>query len=151
MRPFGTFILLVILYSFFGAVAEHLSYYGSKERKLLANPILTGFPLYAIGAYLVVGASNVVSRVPHPFRIPIEFITYGTLLSALEYASGRFVGAGTNSGARDAEGAVVSWDYSKNPYHYQGIVDLRHFILFGLVGLGVARVHPILRNYFDGC
>lgn len=48
------FIISFMVYSYFGATLEHLSYFFSKNKKTLSNPIITGFPLYGIGAYCVI-------------------------------------------------------------------------------------------------
>lgn len=121
-----------IIYSYLGATLEHMSYYISPKEKLLANPIITGFPLYGLGAFLIIylQQSNVVT----------SFLVYGFVLSFIEYMVGLHVGAGT----RRKSGEIESWDYTGEPFNIRGIISLRHFITWGTLGLIVAKIHPKL-------
>lgn len=158
----GVVVILFLLYSFAGAVLEHVSYYASElmdptaPKKLLANPIITGFPLYGLGAYGVVALYQLLFRnaLSTVSMLMLEFLTYGSALTALEYGAGRYVGAGTRdkSGLQcvDTRGrpqrVIGSWDYTASAYNLGGIIDVRHFIAFGLLGLLITRVHPYLRE-----
>jgi len=119
---------------------EHISYYlrgPHSKPKALANPVITGFPLYGIGAYLVIILDQVMTSV----NILIKFIAFGLVLSILEYITGLYVGAGPHSSKGDM---VDSWDYSKEPYNLHGIIDLKHFFLWGFLGLIVRLIYPQL-------
>lgn len=130
------YIILFMFYSLCGAILEHLLYFFSSKRKILNNPILTGFPLYGIGAYLVI----IIHRwIGHKLDIIVQFVLYAAILTYLEYTIGRMVGAGHERGMY-----IKSWDYSNSKYNYKGIIDVNHFLLFGIAALIVVRVHPFL-------
>lgn len=142
-----THVIAFLTYSFFGATLEHLNYYLGRLRapktykpKALLNAVITGFPIYGIGAYTVAGLHQAgVKRLP----LPLQFLTYATALSGLEYGAGKIVGAGPTSYTRT--GMIQSWDYSKQRYQIGGMVSLRHFVTWGLFGLLIAHVvHPIV-------
>lgn len=153
--------LLFVTYSVLGAVTEHLSYNvlqpvrckvnGNECRqKLLANPILTGFPIYGIGALLVIGLNRCLQQPlgkMHPVgKLVFDFLFYGTLLTALEYVAGLLVGAGPK--ARRDNGLIHSWDYSEEPFNYRGIVNLRCSFGFALFAVLVIRISPHLERFF---
>lgn len=130
------YVTMFVIYTVFGAIAEHLAYYFSKRKKQLKNPILTGFPIYGIGAYLVVFIYRNFTKNANWF---VEFLIYGTILTILEYIFGKLMGAGKN--AIDECGYVKTWDYSNHFLNFQGIIDLQHFVIFGIFGLIVRTVH----------
>ena len=146
-------IILFMFYSLLGAMVEHIMYYfGSlldptTPGKAMANPILTGFPIYGIGAFSVAAMKyNIVDR--FKMSIGTEFLLYAFVLMGMEAITGKIVGAGSTSYVKDSQGRnlVWSWDYSKNNYNLGGIVDPMHSIAFAIVGLIVARVHPVLEE-----
>jgi len=133
------YIIAFCIYSYLGATFEHLSYYfGKGPKKELANPIITGFPLYGIGAFLVVGLNEMLKRMGHDDNILIQFAVFATGLSVLEYIVGVYVGAGKNS---YRNGMVKSWDYSDEFMNIDGKISLKHFIYWGIIGLIVIKIH----------
>jgi len=96
-----TNVIIFLVFSYLGATLEHLSYYASKKSsKLLANPIITGFPLYGLGAFAVVATNKLLN--PITKNIVLHSLAYGAVLSALELGAGVVVGAGPTS--RNAAG-----------------------------------------------
>lgn len=139
--------IVFMFYSMIGAIFEHVFYAFSDKTKALANPILTGFPLYGFGAYLVVFVNKLLLESPlkTPEGIPgdiILFFIFGAAMTMLEYAVGVYVGAGKNS--KDGNGNVYAWDYSKKKYNYKGIITPIHFVIWGVLGLVISKVHPSL-------
>ena len=148
-------IIAFLIYSFFGAILEHMNYFitrllnPSKPYKALANPIITGFPLYAIGAYLAVSINNLFSNQ----NIIIRILLIAIALSVLEYLVGLYVGAGKGSYVYDSNGnrLIDSWDYSNKNYNIGGIISLDHFIIWGILGYIIITIHPKLINKLKGC
>lgn len=136
---FWVYLILFMIYSVGGAILEHLMYFMSTKKKPMSNPILIGFPIYGLGAYLVVWISRETKDKINPVA---EFFFYAFILSAMEYAAGIIVGAGKNS--RMECGYIHGWDYSKDRFNLDGIVKLQNFIGFGIFGLIIARLHPRL-------
>lgn len=139
--------VVFMIYSTFGAIFEHLMYGFSSKTKVLANPVLTGFPLYGSGAYLIVSLNYMMNNLnlPKPSTLPgivLRFLTFGIVLTTVEYAVGVYVGAGKNS--KDENGNVHSWDYSNHKFNYKGIITPIHFVIWGILGLVLSHVHPKL-------
>ena len=131
-------IIAFAIYSYAGATMEHLRYFFSNgPKKELSNPIITGFPLYGIGAYLVIIFNDLLNKSGIE-NIIVKFAVFGAVLSVLEYIVGLIVGAGKNS---YKNGMVVSWDYSHEPFNINGIISLNHFFLWGIVGIILIHVH----------
>lgn len=146
------FMIPFMIYSYLGATLEHISYFIRKsvipekhQPKALANAIITGFPLYGIGAYIVVAVSTLLRDA----CLPLQFIIYASALSLLEYLAGVYTGAGKNSYTNN--GHVESWDYSKERFNFDGKVSLRHFISWGILGLLVTWIHPIIMKQLRCC
>lgn len=136
-----TFIIVFMIYSYIGASIEHIMYAIGEDKKTLENIIITGFPLYGIGAYIVIFVNKYLKI--YTDNIIIHCIIYGLLLSFLEYIVGKFiVGAGPDS-YRD-DGSIKSWDYSNKPFNFQGIVTLMHLVSWGILGIFVSKLHPII-------
>jgi uncharacterized membrane protein len=140
--------ILFLFYTFAGAVAEHLSYFVGKPlgapTKSLSNPIITGFPIYGLGALIVIWLRGLA--VAYGLGVVIEFMIYGVALEILEGVTGVIVGAGSKSYEEcEGERCVSSWDYSKSKWNIMGIVDVRHFFLFGIAGMLVSRFNPWLQ------
>jgi len=131
-------IIIFLIYSFAASVLEHIAYLSSKQDKIVAN-FITGFPLYGIGAYLVIYINEFIKN----SHLLIKFIVFTAVLTLLEYISGKIVGAGPDS---YKENAVESWDYTYSSFNYQGIISLRSSLFFGLLALLVIKVHPILKS-----
>ncbi len=136
-------LIIFLIYTFFGAIFEHLSYYIGKQlfqskEKYLSNPIITGFPLYGLGGLLIYYLYDNYFRSYSSFTL---FFVFGFILSSLEYLVGKYiVDAGkTNNG-------ITSWDYTNEPFNYEGIISLRHFIMWGIISLVVIKIQPILQK-----
>jgi len=130
-------LIAFLFYSYIGATLEHISYSLNKGKpKQLSNPIITGFPLYGIAAYGIITINSFISE-----TIVLQFFIFGIVISLIEYIVGLYVGAGEKS---YVDGMVNSWDYSKEPYNLHGIVSLRHFISWGILGIILVRIHPVL-------
>lgn len=121
-----------MVYSYLGATLEHIRYFLSHERKALANPIITGFPLYGVGAFIVIGVHSKVQ-----LGIVGSFLLYACLLTLLEYLVGKYI---TNAGKVSADGLVNSWNYNGR------IISPFHFIAWGLLGTLVTYIHPKLSH-----
>jgi len=133
-------IVAFFVYSYLGASVEHINYYFSHTTKALANPIITGFPLYGVGAYMIILINDILIRYGVE-NLLIKFIVFAIFLSLLEYIVGIYVGAGQNS----YKGTMVdSWDYSHEAYNLDGKISLRHVILWGFAGLILIYIHPKL-------
>lgn len=153
MKDVYVMVILFFVYSFMGAMLEHMSYYigslidPSSPKKALANPIITGFPIYGIGAFMVVGIKRCIVDKLH-LPIAVEFLLYLITFMAFEYAIGEYVNAGSTSYVRDENGQelVMSWDYSKNAGNISGKIDIMHSVVFALIGLLIARLHPYLES-----
>lgn len=131
-------IIAFFIYSYLGASIEHINYYFSHTTKALANPIITGFPLYGFGAFMIILINDLFTQYGIE-NLLIKFITFAILLSLLEYVVGIYVGAGQNS----YKGTMVdSWDYSHEPYNLDGIISLKHAVLWGFAGLVLIYIHP---------
>ncbi len=121
-----------MVYSYLGATLEHIRYFFSHERKTLANPIITGFPLYGVGAFIVIGVHSKLQ-----LGFVGSFILYACLLTLLEYLVGKYI---TNAGTVSADGLVDSWNYNGS------IISPFHFIAWGLLGTLVTYIHPKLSH-----
>ncbi len=71
----------------------------------------------------------------------IQFLVFAFVMTLFEYCVGIYVGAGADS---YIDGAVSSWDYSKERYNYKGIITLRHFISWGILGLVLLKINPYI-------
>jgi uncharacterized membrane protein len=136
-------LVLFMIYSYGGATLEHLNYYfGGTQPKALANPIITGFPIYGMGAYMLIWLNDMLDK--HQIHnCLIKFFLFATILTIFEYCVGLIVGAGSKS---YVNGMVASWDYSKQPFNLNGIVSLKHFVVWGILGLILIQVHPYLKQ-----
>jgi uncharacterized membrane protein len=138
------FFIAFTIYSLGGAVCEHFSYWVADKlfycplHKKLINPVLTGFPLYGIGAYIAIIMRKVVVE-PLSFGPFLEFITYAVTMTAIEYIAGLISGAGKHD---STDNTVKAWDYSDTFCNLDGIINLKHFICFGILGMIVTRMHP---------
>ncbi|ARF11804.1 protein of unknown function DUF1113 [Klosneuvirus KNV1] len=133
-------IIAFFIYSYLGASIEHINYYFSHTTKALANPIITGFPLYGFGAYMIIFINDLLNQYGIE-NLLVKFIVFAILLSILEYIVGIYVGAGPKS----YQGTMVdSWDYSKESWNLDGKISLKHAILWGFAGLILIYIHPKL-------
>ena len=141
-------IVAFFVYSYLGATCEHIAYNvvggPDKPKKSLENPIITGFPIYGIGAYIVVFANNYLKQFGATNPL-IKILVFGFLLSALELVIGLIVGAGPKSYTKD--GLISGWDYSNDKYNLYGIISPRTFATWGILGLTVSYIHPSILNW----
>jgi uncharacterized membrane protein len=139
-------IVLFLFYSILGTAIEHVSYTAEQlldpvnaPQKAWINPVMTGFPLYGLGALLIICIKKtLIDR--YQLGAGVEFGVYSISLTLLELLAGIYVGAGKDS---YIDGKVESWDYSNNWLNYDGKIDVYHAIAFGLLGMFVARLTPI--------
>ena len=147
---FWVYFIIFWVYSLGGSIVEHVAYFLGNKRKAITNPILTGFPIYGLGAYFVIYINRAMKQAmdpegDDPDKQPnpvIEFLLYAFALTAIEYATGILLKAGKTSYVEC--GFIHGWDYSKDAYNLDGIVKLQNFIAFGVFGLLVTRIHPHL-------
>lgn len=139
-------LVLFLIYTYAGATLEHINYWIRRHcrpedpRKALNNPFITGFPVYGLGAFLVIAIRNFLHK--HGItNVLVHFVAYASALTGLEYLTGLLVDAGPHS---VNNGMIDSWDYSNLSYNYNGIVTLWHFLGWGLLGLLVARINDQL-------
>lgn len=140
------YIVLFLVFSYLGATIEHISYYLSKvfseqpKIKALANPIITGFPLYGICAYFVIIVDTLLEKY-HVNHLLIKFAVFGLVITLIEYLAGVYVGAGQDSHVGNL---IDAWDYTDEPFNFQGKISLLHFISWGILGLIIIKVYPIM-------
>lgn len=131
------YIIMIGLYSMLGAIVEHFSYATSHERKEVKNAILPGFPIWALGAYMAVLLHRAFL---YKVSLMVEFIVYAVIMSLMELYAGFAIGAGPK--LRNECGMIEHWDYSDSILNYRGMIDLRHFLSYGVMGIIVVRFHP---------
>ena len=137
-----TLFIIFWIYTLLGAILEHISYYigntfFNSKPKYLNNPILTGFPLYGLGGLWI---NYTYKKYLTGYNDIQLFFIFGTMITILEYVIGKMVGAGIS------DTGVPSWDYSKEVFNFQGIISMRHFISWGLLGLTIIRIQPKLEK-----
>jgi uncharacterized membrane protein len=144
--------VIFLVYSVGGCIGEHLAYYFSKKVKLMKNPLMEGFPIYGLGAYtivLVMRGLRATSSNPKWHALlnnwVFQFVLSAVVLTAIEYAGGRIVGAGKTT----ATGQVETWDYTGTFMNFQGIINLQHFLLHGVIGVFILQIHPYLIQFIN--
>jgi uncharacterized membrane protein len=147
-----TYLVIFLIYSVGGSIGEHLAYYFSKKVKIMKNPLMEGFPIYGIGAYMIVlimRALQASSSNPKWQALisnwVFRFVLSAVALTAVEYIGGRIVGAGKSN----TDGHVETWDYSGTFMNFQGIINLKHFLLHGVLGLDILQIHPYLVRFVN--
>jgi uncharacterized membrane protein len=130
-------IIIILIYSFLASVMEQARYLFSGDKKVVAN-IITGFPLYAIGAYLIVFINKYIKH----YNIFTKLILFTIVLVPLEYVTGILV----NAGMTTESGHVQSWDYNSRMFNYKGILSLETSVGFGVLALIVSYMHPVLKR-----
>ena len=141
------YIIIFLIYTFLGGVFEHFSYYignhyMNTKKKTLGNPIMTGFPLYGLGGLLIY---YIYDKYLRGYHWIILFLIFGSIISLIEYIVGKYI---VDAGQYNGD-IVKSWNYSDEPFNYQGIISLRHFISWGILGLIIIKVQPILEKKLD--
>lgn len=141
-------LIMFMLYSYIGATTEHISYFKSPIKKVLMNPIITGFPLYGIGAFMILIFKSILIR--YTDNILIRFLTYATISTIIEYIVGKYI---ININTKNNEGLdntlIKSWNYSNEPFNYKGIITLKHFIKWGIFGVCLDILHPKILKVFN--
>jgi uncharacterized membrane protein len=135
------YLILFLIYSYLGATFEHIMYFFSKKKKSLTNGIITGFALYGLCALSVIWINKKLSL----DNIILQIIIYGGLFTILELIIGLYVGAGPNSYTEN--GNVKFWDYSDNYLNYKGIISIKHYFIWGVMGLSVGYINPYISNF----
>lgn len=138
------YVVLILIYTFFGGVLEHFLYFISSDEKSLKNPFMTGFPIYAIGALSMIGVCSALG-LSNPVAI---FFTTASVGTALEYLAGRYIAkAGEFSGDNDnLSSPVKSWDYRNTPLNFQGVISAKHFVIWGILGVVAVKTFPTLKK-----
>ena len=121
--------------------------------KALANPVITGFPIYGLGCFLLLLQRQLLvqafrGKIHWTVWTLLEFLSSAVLLASWEYAVGVYVGAGPDS--YDQDGNVISWDYSDRFCNLHGKTDLQHAILFGVAEVVLFRLHPRVKRAAAG-
>ena len=136
-------VVVFIAYSIFGAAMEHVAYTlgqllsANAPKKAWINPVITGFPLYGLAAlYILFAKTKIVEK--YKLSVGAEFLLYSTSITLIELLTGYYVGAGKNSHL--ANGEVESWDYSNNFLNFDGKIDVLHAIVYGFIGLFIAKI-----------
>lgn len=130
-------IILLFIYSYLGATFEHICYFLNKKKiKILNNIIITGFPLYGLCSLLII----FLSKYYHSNLIT-QFLVNSSLITIIELIIGLCVDAG-----KTTNGSIHYWDYSDNFMNYKGIISVRHFVTWGILGITVIYLH---NNYID--
>ena len=138
------YIIIFFIYTFFGAVFEHMSYYAGDTHKILNNPVITGFPVYGFGALLVYWLIKKIGITSAPAMFATGAVT-GTII---EYIVGRWIAhAGKYDQSENEPGIIKSWDYRNEPFNIDGIISLRHFMTWGIAGVVVGKLTPILETH----
>jgi uncharacterized membrane protein len=141
-KSMGTFIIIFMIYSVLGNSLEHFLYFvGKRKTKTLSNPVMVGFPIYGIVAYVILAIHEAIGKDLH---IVLQFLLYGTVAVLIEYITGRLIGAGENG--LNPDGTIRTWDYRQDPLNYQGIIKASGFIFFGLSSIVIVRIHPFLKE-----
>lgn len=141
-KNFWVFLTMFMFWSLLGAIVEHVFYaVGKKDgKRYMSNPVLTGFPLYGIIAYIVVFLHRMFI---YKFSFVVQFFIYGVIISGLEYIIGKIVGAGPDH-YHNGDGSIRWWNYSGKVLNFEGLVDLEHFLYYGVFGLVVSLIHPVV-------
>lgn len=138
------FITMFMIYSTLGAILEQFLHVvgPTKGFRKIRNPILTGFPLYGIGAYIIIGLHRAFV---HKWNVVSQFVFFGLILSVIEYIAGKILGAGPENYLQE-DGSLLYWDYTGRPLNIHGLVDLEHFVIYGVLGVIVGKIHPKIVN-----
>lgn len=142
-----TYAVIFMIYSTLGCIGEHLAYFVSSKNKRVENPIMAGFPIYGIGAYVIILSIRALKTIFPSANgksildnIVFQFLFSAIILTMMEYAAGRLIGAGGLNG----DGTVNAWDYTGTFMNYRGIINLQHFLLHGILGIIVLKIHPYI-------
>lgn len=142
------YLIIFLIYSWIGASFEHTSYYFDGSKKSLDNPVITGFPLYGIGAFVILYLDYLLKK--HELQnIVIRFLLFATVITIIEFVVGIAVGAGPTSYTQDKNGDIMvsAWNYSSEYPNYLGIISLKHFALWGIASIGLVTIHPYIYKF----
>lgn len=135
-------LIAFMIYSYLGGTIEQTSYYFSNTEKKLTDPFINGFPLFGIGAYIVI----IINKYLNLDNIVLNFLVFAIILTLLELVVGIIVDAGKNS---HDNGQVVMWDYSDEFGNFKGIISIWHFIVWGILAVILIKIHPKLMYYIN--
>ncbi len=126
------YVLLFFIYSLWGWIVEvlHVGLISEKKfynRGFLNLPII---PIYGFGSLFIITIFKYIS-----LNIVANFIIIIILTSSLEYLTSLIM---------ENLFHLKWWDYSKYKYQIHGRVCLRNSILFGIGGLLILKVNPLV-------
>lgn len=133
---FSQIVLYMALYSFIGWVVEVIVC--SFEAKKFVN---RGFfygpycPIYGVGAIIIILIAQPLSRNP-----ALVFLVSLLSTTALEYVTGWLM---------EQLYQIRWWDYSNRRFNLHGRVCLTNSLIFGAMGLAVARLHPLVQGMVE--
>jgi len=126
-------IVLFAIYAFTGWIIE-VAYRSATQRQLINAGFLYGpfIPIYGFGAILIV----VLEMLIHDRSLFFKIITYGILLTSIEYAT---------SFSLEKMFKLKLWDYSDCRFHLHGRVCLSFSMIWTIMALiFVTFVHPFV-------
>ena len=131
-------ILLFAFYSFIGWVIE-VVYRSASQREFINAGFLYGpfVSLYGFGAVFIILLESVI----HQWPLPVKIITYGIILTFIEYLTGLIL---------EKTFKLKLWDYSDNKFNLQGRICLLFSLLWTILALiFVTLIHPAVLSYFQ--
>ena len=139
-------IVAFVIYGYLGPTWENIitfinpedkNWHKNKHLKVAHNPIIHSFPLYGVGAYMVIFVNNYLDKIGLT-NIFLKYIIFVILLTIFELIVGL-------SSSRN--GYYRGWDYSDKMYNYKGIICPQVSLVWGLLALAIIKFHPILINW----
>jgi uncharacterized membrane protein/HD superfamily phosphodiesterase len=129
-------ILLFAIYSFMGWIIE-VVYRSITQRQLINAGFLYGpfVPLYGFGTAFIIFLDFLI----HSWPLPIKFIVYGIILTAIEYFTGFIF---------EKIFKLKLWDYSENKFNVHGRVCLLFSMLWAVMAIiFIIFIHPAVLSY----
>ena len=133
-------VIMFLIFGYLAAMIENASYIFSKGDKLVSNVMVTGFPIFSIGAFSIIGVNRWLK--PLTKNWIVHFLAYGSVATLIELVAGLLVNAGPDSA--NENGAHTTWDYSNQKFNYKGIISLKHFVAWGLLGIVAVKLYDWL-------
>lgn len=129
-------IILFAVYSFMGWIIEVI-YRSITQRQLINAGFLFGpfIPIYGFGAAFIILLELVIKQWP----LPIKIVTYGILLTVIEYIAGLIL---------EKTFKLKLWDYSKNKFNIHGRICLLFSLCWtALAIVFVLFIHPFILQH----
>jgi len=129
-------IVLFAIYSFMGWVIE-VVYRSVTQRQLINAGFVYGpfVPLYGFGAAFVIFVEYFIRTWP----LPVQLITYGIILTAIEYFTGFIF---------EKIFKLSLWDYTDNRFNIHGRVCLLFSTLWAVLAtIFVIFIHPVVLRH----